>query len=229
VSEAISGCSTNASVVSEAISECSTNASLGSEPISVYSVDVIFVFCGWFQKENVMRSGARTSVFCLILVAGLSTPVLAKDRSGSKPENENLAIIVGEAGEQYPLFGSGGIKVSGGHHGMFMSNMKRSAIQIDGSDIAAKSMAPFNETADFNSAAGCAYFVSQTSTCTLPSAIGVAGQEVVVCNTGSGTKISYQTSAGESIFAGNEAAAYTNSTQGKVDRFLSDGKSWYRE
>jgi len=153
----------------------------------------------------------------------------AQAKSHPSSENENLAVVYGEAGERYPLVGTGGIKVTGGHHGLFMSNMKSSAIEIDGSGIAAQRYAPFTESSDFTAAPNSAYFVSHACVCTLPTAADVAGQEIVVCNASGGATIFYRSFNGEPLPGSTQAAQMTNSVSGKVDRFISDGTTWYRE
>jgi len=65
-------------------------------------------------------------------------------------------------------------------------------------------------------------------TCTLKTAAGVAGQEIIVCNTSKDGAITYNTTFGETI-SGNRSGGFTNSTPYKVDRFISDGKAWYKE
>jgi hypothetical protein len=81
---------------------------------------------------------------------------------------------------------------------------------------------------DFTAAANGAYFVSNVAICTLPTAVGAAGQEIVVCNTNKSGTITYQTVLGE-MLGSDESGPVVNSIPGKVDRFISDGKGWYRE
>jgi len=164
-------------------------------------------------------------LLCLVLLAPLA---LGPAHAGA-PSDENLAIILGEAGERYPIFGTGGIKVSGGHHGFWSSNMKRSSIEIDGSGISPQKFAPINESSDFTASANSAYFVSGTCICALPPARSMAGQEILVCNTNEGTTITYQTSIGDRLFGGSQLDPTANSILGKVDRFISDGRNWYKE
>jgi hypothetical protein len=168
------------------------------------------------------------SVLSIVLLAGFSAPALAKHAAA--PKEENGAVILGEAGESYPIYGAGGIRVTGGHHGFFTSNMKRSEIEIDGSAISAQKLTAINETADFLAAPNCAYFVSQAAVCTLSSAVGAAGEEVIVCNTGNEITITYQTTNGETLFGCEQLGVlFVNKKPGKVDKFISDGKSWYHE
>ena len=143
--------------------------------------------------------------------------------------NENMAMIYGQEGEQYPISGTGGIRVTGGHHSFFIASSVRSPIEIDGSALAAKRFSPFNENADFTGSANCVYFVSDSALCTLPTAVGVAGAEIAICNANNGVTITYQTTNGESVLGVNPSSPITNSTVGKVDRFISDGIRWYRE
>jgi hypothetical protein len=146
-----------------------------------------------------------------------------------------MALVLGQAGEAYPIYGVGGIKVTGGHHGFWSTNLKSSAIQVDGSGIAVQKFVPVNVTADFSAAPSTAYFVSNSAICTLPTAVGCAGQEIVLCNAGANCTITYQVVPGEMLFggeqpgAGEKEKAVSNARQGKVDRFISDGKGWYRE
>jgi hypothetical protein len=180
------------------------------------------------EEERFMKAKSHLCLlFVTVLFAGLSIAALAKHTSSS--DDENSAIVLGEAGEQYRIFGVGGIRVSGGHHGWFASNMKSSAIQIDGSGVATQRFVPVNVDADFSAAATGSYFVSNTCVCTLPTAAGAAGQEIVVCNSGKNATITYQSFQGETLNGGNQPAPVVNSSPGKVDRFISDGKSWYRE
>ncbi len=175
--------------------------------------------------EKVNKSGSIFVLLCSILLASLASgPGQAK-----APADENLAVIIGESGEQYPIYGAGGIRVSGGHHGIWMSNMKRSAIEIDGSGISAQRFVPVTENSDFTASALSAYFVSGSSVCTLPPASSGRGQEIVVCNASDGTTIAYQTVNGERLLGASQSGQATNSALGKVDRFISDGRSWYKE
>jgi hypothetical protein len=153
----------------------------------------------------------------------------ALSRTANTPADQNGAMILGEAGEQYAIYGTGGIRVTGGHHGFWASNMKHSPIEIDGTAISMQKLAANYESADFNASGHSAYFVSQTAVCTLPPAAAAAGEEIVVCNTNNNTTITYQVSNGDKLISGNQPATSTNSTLGRVDRFISDGISWYRE
>src|SRR5438445_498489 len=132
----------------------------------------------------------------ILMLGGVSIDALAKHAT-VPPEEQNGAVILGLAGESYPLYGVGGIRVTGGHHGMFSSNMKSSQIEIDGSAIAAQKLIPANEISDFAAVPGGAYFVSKSSVCTLASSMTAAGEEIVVCNTGKDVTITYQTTNGE--------------------------------
>jgi hypothetical protein len=145
-------------------------------------------------------------------------------------QSENMAVIIGNTGESYPIYGTGGIRVTGGHHGMFTSNMKTSQIEIDGSGITPQKTMAVNTNEDFAAAAGGAYFVANTCVCTLSSATGVAGQEIVICNTAKGATVTYQTTNGEALVGAKPLGLLlVNNSYGQVDKFISDGKSWFRE
>jgi hypothetical protein len=175
-----------------------------------------------------MRARSQLCLFFVaVLLTGISIAAVAKgDRSAKE---ENVAVVIGQAGEQYPIYGIGGITVTGGHHGFWSSNMKSSEIKIDGSGISAQKLMPVYMDRDFSAVAGGAYFVSSVAVCTLPTAVGAAGQEIVVCNTSKNATITYQTIQSEILLGGDQSGKVVNSSPGKVDRFISDGKGWYRE
>jgi hypothetical protein len=163
-----------------------------------------------------------------LIFAGNSTAALAKHTDPA--QNENRAVIIGEAGESYPIYGTGGIRVTGGHHGMFASNMKSSQIEIDGSGITPQKTMAVSVNEDFTAAASGAYFVSNTCVCTLSSAVGVAGQELIICNAAKGVTVTYQTLNSETLIGAKQLGLLlVNNSYGQVDKFISDGKSWFRE
>jgi len=168
-----------------------------------------------------MKARSQLCLFFAALLTVLANTALAK--YASPPDDENSALIVGCAGEKYPISGVGGIRVIGGHHGHWSTNIKTSPIQIDGSSISSQRFQPVYVDTDFSAAANGAYFVSKSSVCTLSTASGAAGQEIVVCNTSKDATITYQTVQGEVLRGGDQSGP------GKVDRFISDGKGWYRE
>ena len=172
----------------------------------------------------------KTILYASLLVSVVSlSEVLLQSSYAGAPADENGALIMGEAGEKYPIYGIGGIKVTGGHHGMWMSNMKHSPIEIDGSAISSQKFSPAYKNADFNASLHSANFVSQSAVGTLPPAIDSAGEEIIVCNVSDKTTINYQTSPSDKLIAATLSSANTNSTFGKVDRFICDGRAWYRE
>jgi hypothetical protein len=168
-----------------------------------------------------------------MLGAGLAETTQAR-KTTEQADEIPVAQIYGEAGERYDLFGTGGITVTQSPRpGMWHSNMRSYHIDIDGSGMSPSGLAPSNGAgvfpeADFIASAGSSYFVSGSATCTLKTAAGVAGKEIIVCNASKDGTITYNTTFGETI-SGNQSGAVTNSTPYKVDRFISDGKTWYKE
>jgi hypothetical protein len=167
----------------------------------------------------------------------------AKKHSESEEQVEAIptAVVTGLAGETYVFYGTGGITVDETPRpGMWHSNLKTYKIRIDGSTIsgnnapaAAGGLATSNFAAatvetDFQAFPNTAYFVSNSATCTLPSGSGAAGREIVVCNNSKSGTVTYNTASGETV-SGNASGTLTNATPYKVDRFISDGKNWYRE
>jgi len=171
----------------------------------------------------------------------------------SKDDDVSMAVVYGMSGERYIFYGTNGITIQQDHRpGMFHSNMSTYRIRIDGSGAGSNSedastpvatattVAPtgttstaapangaFNQDSDFTANPNCSYFVSGTVVCVMPSASGIAGSEIKVCNTG-GAKIKYTTRYGETI-SGSPSGEVLNSTSYQVDRFLSDGKNWFKE
>jgi hypothetical protein len=157
-------------------------------------------------------------------------PTMALAKHADSVQSENMAVIIGNTGEQYPIFGTGGIRVSGGHHGMFTSNMKTSQIEIDGSGITAQKTTAFSENEDFTAAAGGAYFVYSACVCTLSNAAGAAGQEIIICNAEKGVTVTYQTLFDQRLIGAKQLGKLlVNNTYGEVDKFISDGRSWFKE
>src|SRR5271163_2541444 len=123
------------------------------------------------------------------------------------------------------LFGTGGIKVNAVRTGGSRFTLGHYEVGIDGSGISSGSISAVSVDHDFNASVSTAYFVSKPATCTLPSALNVAGKEVLVWNVcPSGGIISYDTSAGQ-LISGKQTAKLSNSTPNRLDRFMSDGSN----
>src|SRR5262249_42312138 len=128
---------------------------------------------------------SKTGLSMLVLLAlMLCTSMVHMAGYADTPDDQNGALILGEASERYIIYGINGIRVSGGHRGMWSSNMKRSPIEIDGGALSAQRFSPVNESADFNASPHGAYFVQQTAICNLPPAAASPGDEIVVANAG---------------------------------------------
>jgi hypothetical protein len=135
--------------------------------------------------------------------------------------------------------GTGGIKVNATQtaHDRFYVCVDGSAISANGGNVAGatggafggNTSVPVQVDADFNAATSGTYFVAKTATCTMPSAVGTAGKEVLVWNVcPSGGVVTYRTTQGQTI-SGAPSGAVNNATVPKLDRFMSDGSNWYRE
>jgi hypothetical protein len=85
-----------------------------------------------------------------------------------------------------------------------------------------------NKSSSFTAVAQNMYYCSATLTCTLPTAVGVAGQEIVVILTGSGTTITFNTTSSQTI-SGQASGVVTATAQFNAYRFSSDGSNWYLE
>jgi len=170
-----------------------------------------------------------------------------KKTEESSADEVSMAVVYGMTGERYIFYGTNGITVEQDHHpGMLHSNMSTYRIRIDGSGAgssaanappttgvaptataAAPAKGAFSQDSDFTADPNCSYFVSGTVVCVMPSASGIAGNEIKVCNTGS-AKIKYTTRYGETI-SGSASGEVNNNTSFQVDRFISDGKNWFKE
>jgi hypothetical protein len=190
---------------------------------------------------------AFTRLWSCCIIASCLWSLLPIAAQAKKHESEEqgeaipTAVVTGLAGESYVFYGTGGITVDETPRpGMWHSNMKTYKIRIDGSNMAsgnapaaaggfaASNFAAATVESDFQAFPNTAYFVSTSATCTLPSGSGAAGREIIVCNNSKTGTVTYNTTSGETV-SGNASGALTNSTPYKVDRFISDGKSWYRE
>jgi hypothetical protein len=175
---------------------------------------------------------------CVVSILLTALPMTAQAKKSSQSsEQQDLvptAAVYGLAGECYLFYGAGGITVEQSPKpGMWHSNMRQYKICIDGSGISGANAACGNFTAvnvnaDFNAIANFAYFVSSSAKCTLPTATAVAGKEIMICNASSGSTITYYTTNGETV-SGNQSGALISETPYKVDRFISDGRNWYKE
>ena len=147
--------------------------------------------------------------------------------SQRQPGSEDMAEIRGDD-LFYHIRGTGGIKVSMPRKlGWMVTSGDTYDINVDGSAIAGGFGAEY-PSSDFAAAAGKAYFLNAPATCLLPSAAQAAGKEIAVCNTGSSGSITYTTTDGQTI-SGQASGSVSNSKPYKTDRFISDGRNWFKE
>jgi len=186
----------------------------------------------------------RTRLQVLIVGAMLCElwqPLAGYAKKNSQAAQEiPTAEVYGLSGERYEFYGTGGITVDESPRpGFIHSNFKTYRVRIDGgggdsasgaagANAQAAGFSSNHVEADFDAAPGCAYFATHTATCAMPSAADASGKEIVVCNAVSGGTITYSTKFGETI-SGNQSGVVTNSTAFQVDRFISDGKNWFKE
>jgi hypothetical protein len=185
----------------------------------------------------------RTKLLCCLSFAvGLSAMLtingIAKNKL-TEPYGDNIFCWYSEvpynaetntvAKSLTKLTGTGGIKVNTVLTGGGRFTLGHYEVGIDGSGISSGGISAVNVDHNFNAAVSTAYFVSKPATCTLPSALNVAGKEVLVWNACPfGGIISYGTSTGQ-LISGKQAAKLSNSTPYRLDRFMSDGSNWYEE
>jgi hypothetical protein len=185
-----------------------------------------------------MRIKFLCSLFCCAgILAILSLTAIAKQQRPAVPYGNNqfdwFAEVPWQPGgndvvrSHIELIGAGGIKVKAVHDDGGAVNGTYEVF-VDGSGIAAPAVTAIKVDADFQASANCAYFVSRTATCTLPSAIGLAGKEILVWNAAPSSSVKYNTTLDQKI-SGSASGALSNSSPYKLDRFMSDGSDWFRE
>jgi hypothetical protein len=174
---------------------------------------------------------------CAGILAILSLTALAKQQRPAVPYGNNQFDWFAEVptkpggndvvGSHIELIGAGGIKINAMHdNGGAVSGTYE--VFVDGSGIAPPAVTAVKVDADFQASANSSYFVSRSATCTLPSAIGLAGKEILVWNAAPSTLVRYNTTLDQKI-SGSASGALTNSSPYKLDRFMSDGSDWFRE
>jgi hypothetical protein len=81
------------------------------------------------------------------------------------------------------------------------------------------------KTGSFAAVAGASYFCNTTATATLPTAVGILGQEVYIKNTnGSSLVVTMASTSSQTINGG--AAGSTTIAAGAAKGFVSDGANW---
>ena len=88
-----------------------------------------------------------------------------------------------------------------------------------------------SKTSSFTAAALNAYAVDTSGgavTCTLPTAVGVGGQEIVVWISNNGNNLTFNTTSSQTI-SGQASGAIASGIRYNVYRFISDGSSWILE
>jgi hypothetical protein len=127
------------------------------------------------------------------------------------------------------MSGTGGIKIHSQLVGGTRFTYGHYEVTIDGSGISQGGMNAVNIDHDFSATTGAAYFVSKPATCTLPSAIDLAGKEILVWNAiTSGGAVTYNTTDNQPI-SGSASGSLVNATPYKLDRFMSNGTNWFKE
>lgn len=128
-----------------------------------------------------------------------------------------LGVVHTGVGLQYKtVSGTGGIVITPGN----------GTLVVDGSSLVGSGFTAQNKSSSFTAVANFAYFVSATSTVTLPTAVGVAGKSVVVTNTGSAQTLTFNTTSAQTM-NGTASGGVTNATQYNRLTFLSDGANWF--
>lgn len=85
-----------------------------------------------------------------------------------------------------------------------------------------------SKIANFTAAAGNAYGVDTSGgavTCTLPTAVGIAGKEIVVSLRTAGNNLTFNTTSGQTI-DGQASGAIVTGVRYNTYRFMSDGANW---
>jgi hypothetical protein len=155
---------------------------------------------------------------------GFSDNIFAWNSDVPKNENDNTVARL-----LTKMSGTGGIKIHSQLVGGSRFVYGHYEVTIDGSGLSQGGMNAVNIDHDFNALAGTAYFVSKSATCTLPSAIDLAGKEILVWNAiTSGGAVIFNTTDNQTI-SGNASGSLLNTTPYRLDRFMSNGSNWFKE
>lgn len=173
------------------------------------------------------RVGVVSALGLLAVSTLPASPKWGAPSSLSHPGSEDMGELRGDD-LIYHIHGTGGIRVSMPRAlGRIVTSGDTYDILVDGSAIAGGFGAE-HPSADFAAAAGKAYFLNAPATCLLPTAVQAAGKEILVCNTASSGSITYTTTDGQTI-SGQASGAMSNAISNKTDRFISDGRNWFKE
>lgn len=154
-----------------------------------------------------------------LLVAASSSAYAPVTASGDLTNNSSGVFTLKNTGPGAGSFTTANITID---------NQGRITAATNGSGGGGGGFTANNKSASFSAVAQNSYFVSANATCTLPTAVGVAGQEIEVILTGSGLSVPFNTTSAQTV-SGQASGAITATTQYNAYRFMSDNANWYLE
>jgi hypothetical protein len=148
----------------------------------------------------------------------LSTPVaVANGGTGSTTAPTSGQLLIGTSG--------GGYSVANLTAGSNVTITNTSGGVTINSASSPASLTFTSESSSFSAVASSAYIVSATATCTLPTAVGVSGQMVVVINDIASGTLTFNTTSSQTI-SGLASGSLTSTVQQDSFTFVSDGSNW---
>lgn len=143
------------------------------------------------------------------VLSGLADQLVAMNHAGTATEMKTVS-------------GTGGVTVT----------LSAGSLVIDGASVVGTNpgtgFTASNKTGSFSAAVNNVYFVAGASadaTATLPTAVGVAGKEILLVNTSASHGIVIATTSAQTV-SGAASASITIASQYSTLRVVSDGANW---
>jgi len=151
----------------------------------------------------------------------LSTPVsIANGGTGSSTAPTSGQLLIGTSGGGYSvanLTAGSNVTITNSSGGITVA----ASAGTGGFTYSSKS-------SSFTAAVGNSYEVTATATCTLPTASGNSGQEILVWLNASSSTLTFDTTSSQTM-SGIASGSLTTSTNYDLYRFISDGSNWIIE
>ena len=148
----------------------------------------------------------------------LSTPIsIANGGSGTSTAPTSGQLLIGTSGGGYSvatLTAGSNVTITNSSGGVTIASTASPA-----------ALTFTSESSSFSAVASNAYIVTATATCTLPTAVGVTGQEIVVVNDISSGTLTFNTTSSQTI-SGLSSGSLTTTVQQDAFTFVSDGSNW---
>ncbi len=150
----------------------------------------------------------------------LTTPIsVANGGTGTTTAPTSGQLLIGTSGGGYSV-----ANLSAGSN-VTITNSSGGVTIAASAGSGSPSLSFTSESSSFTATAGQAYIVSATATCTLPTAVGVSGQMIVVINDISSGTLTFNTTSSQTI-GGLSSGSLTSTVQQDAFWLVSDGSNW---